>query len=310
MVNQIAQYKVYSTIDLKSAYHQLPIRPQDCPYTTFEAGGRLYHFLRVPFGVTNGVSVFQRKMDQIVDQYQLKATFPYLNNITICGHDWPDHNANLQRFLQVAAALNLTYNRDKCVFGTTRLAILGKSVTGTTLPVWLTTQGPVLHRKLMRSTKYSPLVERVHLLHANPQYAYVVLPDGREDTVSIRDLAPAGAADHYPEHSPVTMNPVLVATPCSPGPTQTPHKTYIPGVSYAYISGTCMSWNQHNLHLLCNHQCRQHLCNHSRCYVDRSDRFDHLIDLTCKKLRHMGTLLNKVGVNVVNCVCLSGHVPC
>ncbi|XP_059842895.1 uncharacterized protein LOC132403513 [Hypanus sabinus] len=119
----------------------------------------------------------------------------------------------------------------------TFLAILGKSVTGTTLPVWLTSPGPVLLRKHVRSNKYSPLVERVHLLHANPQYAYVVLPNGREDTVSIRDLAPAGAADHYPEGSPVTMNPAPEVTPCSPGPTQTPHDTCIPGVSYAFIPG-------------------------------------------------------------------------
>ncbi|XP_059819340.1 uncharacterized protein LOC132390815 [Hypanus sabinus] len=112
-----------------------------------------------------------------------------------------------------------------------------KSVTGTTLPVWLTSPGPVLLRKHVRSNKYSPLVERVHLLHANPQYAYVVLPDGREDTVSIRDLAPAGAADHYPEGSPVTVNPAPEVTPYSPGPTQTPHDTCIPGVSYAFIPG-------------------------------------------------------------------------
>ncbi|XP_059806295.1 uncharacterized protein LOC132381094 isoform X2 [Hypanus sabinus] len=193
-----------------------------------------------------------------------------------------------------------------------------KSVTATTLPVWLTSPGPVLLRKHVRSNKYSPLVERVHLLHANPQYAYVVLPDGREDTVSIRDLAPAGAADHYPEHSPVTMNPVPEVTPCTPGPTQTPHDTYIPGVSYAFIPGTSHmregspahnGLEQHNLRPLCNHQCRRHPCDHSRCYIDRSDRFDHLIDLTCKKLRHMGTLLNKGGVNVVNYVCLSGHAP-
>ncbi|XP_059845720.1 cilia- and flagella-associated protein 53 isoform X2 [Hypanus sabinus] len=106
-----------------------------------------------------------------------------------------------------------------------------KSVT---LPVWLMSPGPVLLRKHVRSNKYSPLVERVHLLHANPQYAYVVLPDGREDTVSIRDLAPAGAADHYPEHSPVTMNPVPEVTPRSPGPTWTPHDTYIPGASHMH----------------------------------------------------------------------------
>ncbi|XP_072913618.1 uncharacterized protein [Hemitrygon akajei] len=105
-----------------------------------------------------------------------------------------------------------------------------KSVTGTTLPIWLTSPGPVLLRKHARSNKYSPLVEKVHLLHANPQYAYVVLPDGREDTVSVRDLAPAGAADHYPEHSTVTMHPVPEVTPHAPCPTQTPYAS-VPGPS-------------------------------------------------------------------------------
>ncbi|XP_059848515.1 uncharacterized protein LOC132406667 [Hypanus sabinus] len=99
-----------------------------------------------------------------------------------------------------------------------------KSATGTTLPAWLTSPGPVLLWKHVRSNKYSLMVERVHLLHANPQYAYVVLPDGQEDTVFVHDLAPAGAADHYPEHSMVTMNPVPTEvythlTPRTPSPT-------------------------------------------------------------------------------------------
>ncbi|XP_059846025.1 uncharacterized protein LOC132405326 isoform X2 [Hypanus sabinus] len=109
-----------------------------------------------------------------------------------------------------------------------------KSATGTTLPAWLTSTGPVLLRKNVRSNKYSPLVERVHLLHANPQYAYVVLPDGQEDTVFVRDLVPARAADHYPEHSTVTMNPVPEVTPRTPSPTQTPHDTPIPGALHMH----------------------------------------------------------------------------
>ncbi|XP_059842820.1 uncharacterized protein LOC132403433 [Hypanus sabinus] len=112
-----------------------------------------------------------------------------------------------------------------------------KSATGTTLPALLTSPGPVLLRKHVRSNKYSPLVERAHLLHANPQYAYVVLPDGQEDMVSIRDLAPTGAADHYPKHSTVTMNPVPVVTPRTPSPTQTPHDTSIPGALHVHIPG-------------------------------------------------------------------------
>ena len=40
--------------------------------------------------------------------------------------------------------------------------------------------------------KYDPLVDEVELVEANPQYAHVRLPDGRETTVSVRHLAPRG----------------------------------------------------------------------------------------------------------------------
>ena len=125
IVNQIAQYAVYSTIDLRSAYHQIKIKPQDKPYTAFEANGRLYHFNRVPFGVTNGVSAFQREMTKMVDKYSLQGTFPYLDNVTICGKDQLEHDRNLLKFQEAARDLNLTYNEDKCVFNTTKLSILG-----------------------------------------------------------------------------------------------------------------------------------------------------------------------------------------
>ncbi|GCB61564.1 hypothetical protein scyTo_0004120 [Scyliorhinus torazame] len=107
MVNQIAQYRVFSTVDLKPAYHQLPIHNADRPYTAFEADGRLYYFLRVPFCITNGLSVFQREMGRMVDR-RVRATFPYLDNVTSCGHDQQDHASNLSKFLHTATLLNLT----------------------------------------------------------------------------------------------------------------------------------------------------------------------------------------------------------
>lgn len=50
---KIAQYRVLSTIDLRSAYHQVPLKDKGKPYTAFEARGNLYQFTRLPFGVTN-----------------------------------------------------------------------------------------------------------------------------------------------------------------------------------------------------------------------------------------------------------------
>ena len=67
-----------------------------------------------------------------------------------------------------------------------------KTAAGQSLPTWLTTPGNVLYKKHVRHSKYEPLVETVELLEANPNYAYVRFPNGREDTVSIQDLAPSG----------------------------------------------------------------------------------------------------------------------
>ena len=66
---------------------------------------------------------------------------------------------------------------------------------GTSLPSWLTTPGPVLLRNHTRSSKTDPLVREVELLHANPNYAYVKMPDGQESSVALRDLARCPATE-------------------------------------------------------------------------------------------------------------------
>ena len=68
MINNLAHYKVFSTFDLRNAYHQVPILKDDRKYKGFEANGRLYQFRLIPFGVTNGVAVFQRLMDNIIKE--------------------------------------------------------------------------------------------------------------------------------------------------------------------------------------------------------------------------------------------------
>lgn len=133
MVNKIAQYRVFSTIDLRGAYHQVPLKEADKPYTAFEARGNLYQFTRLPFGVTNEVACFQREMMKFVDQNGLEASFPYLGNVTICGKDQEDHHANLKRFLEAAKCRNLCYNTDKCIFSTRRLPVFGYIIEEGTL---------------------------------------------------------------------------------------------------------------------------------------------------------------------------------
>ena len=102
MINNLAQYKVFSTFDLKSAYHQVQIKESDLKYTGFEANGGLYQFCCIPIGVTNGVAIFQRTMDKFVEDESLKDTFSYLDNITVAGRDQKEHDANVRKFHEAA----------------------------------------------------------------------------------------------------------------------------------------------------------------------------------------------------------------
>ena len=67
-VNELAKCKWFSTLDLKSAYYQMPLATEDRAYSAFEADGKLYQYCRLPFGVgvTNGVSCFQRIIDSVI----------------------------------------------------------------------------------------------------------------------------------------------------------------------------------------------------------------------------------------------------
>lgn len=47
-------------------------------------------------------------------------------------------------------------------------------------------------KRNVRASKFEPFVDEVELLSANPQYAFVRLQNGKETTVSPRQLAPIG----------------------------------------------------------------------------------------------------------------------
>ena len=67
-----------------------------------------------------------------------------------------------------------------------------RSSSGSSVPSWLGTPGPIFIKRHVRTSKMDPLVDEVELLQANPHYAHVRYPDGRETTVATKHLAPQG----------------------------------------------------------------------------------------------------------------------
>ena len=131
MVEDISKHKYYSmsTLDLSSAYHQVPIAEDEQEYTAFEADGKLYCFMFIPFGATNGVSAFQGTVNDIIAVENLSGVYVYVDNITIVGMTKEEHDKNLAEFLTAAAKYNLKFNDSKTVSGVTSIKLLGYLVS-------------------------------------------------------------------------------------------------------------------------------------------------------------------------------------
>ncbi len=129
----ISKYRYYSHLDLTSAYHQIPLHKDEQIYTAFEADGNLLEFTRVPFGVTNGPPCFQREIDDCIRENDLKATFAYIDNVTVAGITKEEHDDNLKRFLDVAETNNFTLNESKSVICQKSIDILGYRISHNSL---------------------------------------------------------------------------------------------------------------------------------------------------------------------------------
>ena len=185
IVNALAQYEIYSTYDLKSAYYQVPIRENEKQYTAFEAAGQLLEFNVIPFGVTNGVAAFQRVIDKIIEGENLEGTLAYVDNITVAGNDQFEHDTNVEKFLLASEKYGLTLNESKTVSSVKSLNILGYCISKNSirpdpermrplLDLPLPRDPPSLQRALGLFSYYSRWVskysDRVRPLIDNPSF--------------------------------------------------------------------------------------------------------------------------------------------
>ena len=88
----------------------------------------MYQFKRVPFGVTNGVAVFQRIVDDILRKENVPDTEAYVDNVTVGGRNKEEHDNNVKIFLQAAEKYGLTFN-DKTIRDVKEIQLLGYLVS-------------------------------------------------------------------------------------------------------------------------------------------------------------------------------------
>jgi len=116
---------LFSSIDVLSAYWQIPIAEKDREKTAFITSEGLYEYNVVPFGLTSSPACFQRCMDKILSGLKWKSCIVYLDDVLIKGDSFEDHYNNLKLVLDRFNQVGMKLKADKCHFAQSEISILG-----------------------------------------------------------------------------------------------------------------------------------------------------------------------------------------
>ncbi|KAL0821581.1 hypothetical protein ABMA28_005033 [Loxostege sticticalis] len=121
-----------STIDLRSGYWQVPVAPADQDKTAFTTPFGTFRFKRMPFGLKNAPSTFQRLIDRFRTNSSLNdvTLLAYLDDLMIITQGtFQDHLRDLQKVFDRLRHFGLRANRTKCHFARQNVTYLGHVIT-------------------------------------------------------------------------------------------------------------------------------------------------------------------------------------
>ena len=123
VIANVGDAKIFSKIDLESAYLQLPLDDASKPYTTVNTTFGLYHFNYLPFGLSSSSGIFQSFISQVLNG--IENIVIYQDDILILTSDRNLHDKVLDEVLNALSKNGVKINVKKCKFYTSKVQYLG-----------------------------------------------------------------------------------------------------------------------------------------------------------------------------------------
>lgn len=113
----------------ESEYYQIEMHEHDKPKTTFICPIGFWEWNRMPQGITNAPSTFQRLMEKCMGDIRLREVLVFLDDIIVFSKTLEEHEARLTKALDRLRENSLKLSPEKCCFFQTSVRYLGHIVS-------------------------------------------------------------------------------------------------------------------------------------------------------------------------------------
>lgn len=116
-------------LDGFSGYNQVLVKEEDQFKTAFTTKWGTMAYKRMPFGLSNASSTFQRAMDMVFKGLLYKLVLVYLDDITFFSKNATEHLSHLRQVLERCKEFGISLNPRKCIFVVHEGKLLGHIVS-------------------------------------------------------------------------------------------------------------------------------------------------------------------------------------
>ena len=130
-LSKLGDAKFFTTLDLGSAFWQVPLRKQDREKTGFACEVGLFQWKRIPFGLCNTTATFQRLMAQALTSVIKKygnLIMCYVDDVVIATPTLEDHIERLDEVFTCMKQAGLKCKPSKCEILRDSIKYLGRLV--------------------------------------------------------------------------------------------------------------------------------------------------------------------------------------
>lgn len=129
ILDKLGRSQYFTTLDLAKGFYQIKVNAKDRAKTAFSTPFGHYEFVRMPFGLKNAPSTFQRLINTVLRQHINKICVVYMDDILIFGTSLEEHICNINSVLSTLRQANLKVQPDKCDFLKKETSFLGHILT-------------------------------------------------------------------------------------------------------------------------------------------------------------------------------------